>query len=82
MVTTLTYRQTLTVQDEEVTQSVNVQDQLDNVLPYVLPVAVTALCYIALKKYRLNPVWVILGLAVIGIALGWGGWFASALPAK
>jgi predicted PurR-regulated permease PerM len=34
-----------------------------------------------MKKYRLNPVWVILGLAVVGIALGWGGWFASALPA-
>jgi mannose/fructose/N-acetylgalactosamine-specific phosphotransferase system component IID len=82
MVTTLTYRQNLTVQGEEVTQSVNVQDQLDNVLPYVLPVAVTALCYIALKKYRLNPVWVILGIAVIGITLGWGGWFASALPTK
>jgi mannose/fructose/N-acetylgalactosamine-specific phosphotransferase system component IID len=82
MVTTLTYRQNLTVQGEEVTQSVNVQDQLDNVLPYVLPVAVTALCYIALKKYRLNPVWVILGIAVIGIALGWGGWFAGSLPEK
>lgn len=80
VVTTLTYRQTLTVQGEEVTQRVNVQDQLDNVLPYILPVAVTALCYVALKKYRLNPVWVILGLAVIGVALGWGGWFASALP--
>ena len=82
MVTTLTYRQNLTVQGEEVTQSVNVQDQLDNVLPFALPVVVTALCYIALKKYRLNPVWVILGIAVIGIALGWGGWFASELPAE
>jgi mannose/fructose/N-acetylgalactosamine-specific phosphotransferase system component IID len=82
MVTTLTYRQRLTVQGEEVTQSVNVQDQLDNVLPFVLPVAVTALAYIALKKYRLNPVWVILGLAVVGIALGWGGWFAGALPSE
>jgi mannose/fructose/N-acetylgalactosamine-specific phosphotransferase system component IID len=82
MVTTLTYRQHLTVQGKDVTQSVNVQDQLNTVLPYALPVAVTALCYIALKKYRLNPVWVILGIAVIGIALGWGGWFASELPKK
>jgi mannose/fructose/N-acetylgalactosamine-specific phosphotransferase system component IID len=80
MVTTLTYRQHLTVQGEEVTQSVNVQDQLDNVLPFALPVAVTALAYLALKKYRLNPVWVILGIAVVGIALGWGGWFAGSLP--
>ena len=82
MVTTLTYRQHLTVQGKQVTQTVNVQDQLNTVLPYVLPVAVTALAYIAMKKYRLNPVWVIVGLAVIGIALGWGGWFASELPAK
>jgi mannose/fructose/N-acetylgalactosamine-specific phosphotransferase system component IID len=82
MVTTLTYRQNITVQGEDVTQSVNVQSQLDDVLPFALPVAVTALCYIALKKYRLNPVWVILGIAVIGITLGWGGWFASALPTE
>jgi len=82
MVTTLTYRQHLTVQGKPVTQTVNVQDQLDNVLPYILPVAITAICYFVMKKYRLNPVWVILGLAVVGIALGWGGWFASALPSK
>jgi mannose/fructose/N-acetylgalactosamine-specific phosphotransferase system component IID len=43
-------------------------------------VAVTALAYVAMKKYRLNPVWVILGLAVVGITLGWLGWFASTLP--
>jgi mannose/fructose/N-acetylgalactosamine-specific phosphotransferase system component IID len=82
VVTTLTYRQRLTVQGEQVTQSVNVQDQLDNVLPFILPVAVTALCYVAMKKYRLNPVWVILGLAVIGIIVGWGGWFAPQLPSE
>jgi mannose/fructose/N-acetylgalactosamine-specific phosphotransferase system component IID len=82
MVTTLTYRQHLTVQGKPVTQAVNVQDQLDNVLPYILPVAVTAICYFVMKRFRLNPVWVILGLAVVGIALGWGGWFASALPTK
>jgi mannose/fructose/N-acetylgalactosamine-specific phosphotransferase system component IID len=82
VVTTLTYKQQLTVQGEAVTQRVNVQDQLDNILPYILPVAVTALCYFVMKRYRLNAVWVILGLAVVGIAVGWGGWFASALPAK
>jgi mannose/fructose/N-acetylgalactosamine-specific phosphotransferase system component IID len=82
MVSTLTYRQHLTVQGKAVTQSVNLQTQLDNVLPYILPVAVTALCYLFMKKYRLNPVWVILGLAVVGITLGWFGWFASELPSK
>lgn len=82
MVTTLTYQQELTAQGERVTQQVNVQEQLDNVLPFMLPVAITALAYIALKRYRLNPVWVLLGLAVVGIVLGWGGWFASALPSE
>lgn len=82
MVTTLTYRQTLTVQGKNVTQSVAVQDQLNQVLPYALPVAVTALIYVVLKKYAINPVWVILGLAVVGVILGWGGWFASAPAGK
>lgn len=82
VVTTLTYRQHLTVQNKPVIQSVNVQDQLDNVLPYALPVAVTAIVYWIMKRYRVNPVWVILGLAVVGIAIGWGGWFAPTLPSK
>jgi mannose/fructose/N-acetylgalactosamine-specific phosphotransferase system component IID len=79
-VTTLTYRQHLTVQNKPVTQAVNVQSQLDTVLPYALPVAVTAIVYWIMKRYKVNPVWVILGLAVVGIALGWGGWFAPTLP--
>ena len=82
VVTTLTYRQHLTVQGKPVTQAVNVQDQLDNVLPYALPVAVTAIVYVIMKKYRVNPVWIILGLAVVGIAIGWGGCFAPTLPSK
>jgi mannose/fructose/N-acetylgalactosamine-specific phosphotransferase system component IID len=82
VVTTLTYRQHLTVQGKPVTQAVNVQDQLDNVLPYALPVAVTAIVYWIMKRYKVNPVWIILGLAVVGIALGWGGWFAPTLPSK
>jgi mannose/fructose/N-acetylgalactosamine-specific phosphotransferase system component IID len=80
VVTTLTYRQHLTVQNKPVTQAVNVQTQLDNVLPYALPVAVTAIVYWIMKRYKVNPVWIILGLAIVGIALGWGGWFAPTLP--
>jgi mannose/fructose/N-acetylgalactosamine-specific phosphotransferase system component IID len=78
MVTTLTYRQTIKVQGKSVQQVVSVQAQLDSVLPYVLPVAVTAAAYLFLKRLRVNPVWAIVSLAVIGIILGWGGWFASA----
>jgi mannose/fructose/N-acetylgalactosamine-specific phosphotransferase system component IID len=82
MVTTLTYRQTIKVQGKSVQQVVSVQAQLDSVLPYVLPVAVTAAAYLFLKRLRVNPVWAIVSLAVIGIILGWGGWFASMPLAK
>ena len=82
VVTTLSYRQTLTVQGKDVNQVVSVQDQLNEILPYALPVVVTAIVYVALKRFRINPVWAILGIAVVGIFLGWGGWFASTAPAK
>jgi len=82
MVTTLSYRQTVTVQGKVVQQVVSVQEQLNSILPYVLPVAVTAAAYLFLKKLRVNPVWAIVALAVVGVILGWGGWFASAPLAK
>ena len=82
MVTTLSYRQTMTVQGHKVVQAVLVQSQLNAVLPYVLPVAVTATVYFILKKFAISPVWVIFGLAVVGIAVGWAGWFISAVPVK
>ena len=82
MVTTLSYRQTLTVQGHKVASAVLVQTQLDSVLPYVLPVAVTAAVYFILKKFSISPVWVIAGLAVVGIAVGWTGWFVSVVPVK
>jgi mannose/fructose/N-acetylgalactosamine-specific phosphotransferase system component IID len=78
--TTLTYKQTVTVPGEEdpVTQEVKVQDQLDAILPFLIPVAVTAFVYFLLKRYNLNPLWAIAILAVIAIPLGWAGWFAPA----
>jgi mannose/fructose/N-acetylgalactosamine-specific phosphotransferase system component IID len=82
MVTTLSYRQTLSIQGHKVASAVLVQTQLNTVLPYVLPVAVTAAVYFILKKFRISPVWVIFGLAVVGIAAGWSGWFMSIAPLK
>lgn len=80
MVTTLTYKQTVTVSGRAVTQRVPVQTQLDSILPFMLPVAVTALVYFLLKKFNLNPLWAIVIAGVIGLVLGWAGWFAPALP--
>ncbi|MEU5260573.1 PTS system mannose/fructose/sorbose family transporter subunit IID [Amycolatopsis sp. NPDC021455] len=81
VVTTLTYRQTTTVQGKPVTQSVAIQDRLDELLPFLLPVLVTAGVYLLTVKARLRPVWVIGIVVVAGVILGWLGWFAPA-PAK
>jgi mannose/fructose/N-acetylgalactosamine-specific phosphotransferase system component IID len=85
MVTTLTYQQTISTTTStgttaNVTQSVPIQEQLDTVLPFLLPVALTGLVYFLLRKFNLNPVWAIVVVFVIGLVLGGLGWFAKALP--
>jgi mannose/fructose/N-acetylgalactosamine-specific phosphotransferase system component IID len=80
IVTTATYRQTVTVQGTASTQQVAVQDQLDSIVPFLLPVAVTAGAYVLLKRFRLNPALVIAIIAALGVLLGWWGWFAPVLP--
>jgi mannose/fructose/N-acetylgalactosamine-specific phosphotransferase system component IID len=62
------------------TPPVTVQSQLDQVLPFLLPVLVTAFVYFLLKRFRLNPIWAIVILFAIGLTLGGLGWFAKALP--
>lgn len=57
-----------------------VQSQIDQVLPYLFPLAVTGLIYFLLKKFNLNPIWAIVILFAIGLTLGGLGWFAKALP--
>lgn len=85
MVTTVTYSQTVntttdTGAQQAVKQTVNVQDQINQILPYLLPVALTALIYFILRKFNLNPIWAIVIVFVIGLALGGAGWFAPELP--
>ena len=84
VVTTISYKQNITTTtktgaSQTVTQNVNVQDQLDAILPFMLPVAVTALVYVMLRKFNLNPIWAIAALFAVGLALGWTGWFAPEL---
>ncbi len=85
IVTTLTYKQTITTTTkagaaQKVTQKVNVQDQLDTVLPYLLPAALTALVFFLLRKFNLNPVWAIALVFAVGLGLGWFGYFAPPTP--
>jgi mannose/fructose/N-acetylgalactosamine-specific phosphotransferase system component IID len=79
------YKQTLTVVKPEggtqqVTNTVPVQTQLDAILPFMLPVVLTAVVYWLLKRYNLNPLWAIVFVFAIGIVLGGLHWFAPALP--
>ncbi len=70
LATPLAYSQGAVVNGEAVTQTVAVQAQLDAILPYMLPVLATFLCYWLLKKKSWSPVKVILMLVVIGFAGG------------
>jgi PTS system mannose-specific IID component len=70
LTTPLAYSQGAVVNGEAVTQTVTVQAQLDAILPYMLPVLATFLCYWLLKKKSWSPVKVILLLVVIGFVGG------------
>jgi len=79
--TTLTYSQTVTVQGKSVEQTVPVQDQLDQVVPYLMPVLLTGLIYFLFRKYNLHPLWAIVIVFALGLFLGWNGWFTNVAPA-
>ncbi|BCJ30861.1 PTS system mannose/fructose/sorbose family transporter subunit IID [Actinocatenispora sera] len=53
-------------------QKIKLQDQLDAVLPAMLPLAVTLLVFVLLRR-RVSPVWVLLGTLVVGLVLGYFG---------
>jgi mannose/fructose/N-acetylgalactosamine-specific phosphotransferase system component IID len=78
--TTLTYHQTVTVQGKQVKQQVPVQTQLDQVVPYLMPVVLTGLIYWLMKKFNLHPLWAIVIVFALGLALGWKGWFTNVAP--
>jgi mannose/fructose/N-acetylgalactosamine-specific phosphotransferase system component IID len=85
IVTTLTYQQKITAAkagggSTVVTQKVPVQKELDAILPYLLPVAITAFIYFLLRRFNLHPIWAIVIVFAIGLALGGLGWFTKALP--
>lgn len=80
IVTTVKEHPTATVPGAKAV-AVPVQTQIDQVLPYLLPVAVTALIYFLLRRFNLHPIWAIVIVFVLGLTLGGLGWFAKVLPA-
>ncbi len=53
-----------------VSQTVKLQDTLNGMLPYMLPIALVAACYALLKKAKWRPLTVIGALAVVCFLLG------------
>lgn len=69
LTTPLEVTRTAVIEGEEVTNTVNIQAQLDAILPYMLPLLVTALAYWLIKR-GWKPIYVILLLTVIGFVGG------------
>ena len=67
--TPLKWVRDVTIRGETVTQTISIQENLDAIMPYLLPVLVTGLAYYLLKK-GWNPVRVIVVLLVIGFIGG------------
>lgn len=55
---------------ETVANMVDVQAALDAMFPYMIPIALTGLCYLLIKKFRLSPLKTILIVTVLTFVLG------------
>lgn len=66
--TPLEFSRTITVQGQVQEQVVKVQDVLDQILPYMLPILTVALAYWLLRGLKLSPVWTLVVLFVVGFA--------------
>jgi PTS system mannose-specific IID component len=55
---------------EGVAKTIKLQDTLDGIIPYMLPIATVGFCYWMIKNKRVTPVKVIAILAVITFVLG------------
>lgn len=70
----LKYAYTKVMLDEatgtEITKTVALQDTLNGILPYMLPIGLVAFCYWLLKSRKFTPVKTILIVAVLAFVLG------------
>lgn len=55
---------------ETVANTVAIQESLDAILPYMLPIAVTAICYVLIKNLKVSPLKTILIIAACTFVLG------------
>ena len=66
--TPLTFTKKVVVEGNIVEKTVEVQSVLDQILPYLIPIMIVALCYWLLKKMKWSPAKVILVLVAIAFA--------------
>ena len=62
---------------EEVANVFSIQETLDGILPYLLPVALVAICYVMIKNLKISPLKTILILAIVTFVLGAAGIMAK-----
>jgi mannose/fructose/N-acetylgalactosamine-specific phosphotransferase system component IID len=67
--TPLKFVRTVTVQGQVHTQTVAIQSILDQIVPYIIPVAFVFFAYWLLRGLKLSPVWVMIILFVVGFVL-------------
>lgn len=66
--TPLKFVRTLTIQGKATEKVVEVQGVLDQIIPFVLPLAILGFAYWLIRSRKLSPVWVLLILTVLAFA--------------
>jgi PTS system mannose-specific IID component len=66
--TPLQFAQEETVNGETHTVQVPVQQTLDSMLPYIIPLCFVALAYVLMRRFKFSPVMVLVTLTVLGFA--------------
>ena len=61
---------------EVVTAAKSLQEVLDAIFPYLVPIIITGLCYYGIKVKKAKPLTIILILFIVAFALGALGWMA------
>lgn len=52
------------------------QGMLDSILPYMLPLGITLLCFFLMKKKKVKPIWILFGMVAVCILGTLAGLFA------
>ena len=68
LTTPLTFEREIEVEGEMVSEVVEIQNVLDDILPYMIPIALVAICYYLIQKRDWSAVSVLILLFILGFA--------------